>query len=62
MKVKATKPGYFGKLREMGDEFDVPEGATGSWFSPVDGEAKAKGKAKAKPDDPLAGGDVESPA
>ena len=61
MKVKAISPGYLGKLRETGDEFEVPEGVKGSWFVPVDGEAKTKGKAKAKPDDPTPGDDVESP-
>lgn len=35
MKVIATKRGYLGKLREVGEEFDVPEGSTGSWFQPV---------------------------
>lgn len=32
MKVIATKPGYFGKLRAEGDVFDVPEGTKASWF------------------------------
>ncbi len=49
MKVIATKLGYFGKLREPGDEFEVPDGTKGSWFQPV--EQKANGKAKAKPGD-----------
>ncbi len=35
MKVIATKQGYFGKLRDVGDEFEVPEGTKGSWFKPV---------------------------
>ncbi|WP_039052161.1 hypothetical protein [Bordetella avium] len=35
MKVTALKPGYFGKLREPGDEFDVPDGAKASWFAPA---------------------------
>jgi len=35
MKVIATKPGYFGKLRQSGDEFEVPKGTKGSWFNPV---------------------------
>ncbi|CCJ51977.1 hypothetical protein L527_2102 [Bordetella bronchiseptica MBORD839] len=29
------KPGYFGKLREPGDAFDVPDGAKASWFAPA---------------------------
>lgn len=35
MKVIAIKQGYFGKLRNPGDEFEVPEGAKASWFEPV---------------------------
>ena len=48
MKVIATKPGYFGKLREPGDEFEVPEGSKASWFQPV--EQKASGKGGKKPE------------
>ena len=36
MKVIATKQGYFGKLRDVGDEFEVPEGSKASWFQPVE--------------------------
>ena len=58
MKVIATKQGYFGKLRDVGDEFEVPEGTKGSWFKPVpadEPEAKpARGrKASAEPADDL---------
>jgi hypothetical protein len=54
MKVIATGPGYDGiVLRDRGDEFDMPDGATGSWFDPVDGEATEpvvkKSKEKAAP-------------
>ncbi len=35
MEVIATKVGYHGKLREPGDTFEVPEGATASWFEPT---------------------------
>lgn len=35
MKVTAIKPGYFGKLRQIGDEFDVPDGTKASWFAPA---------------------------
>lgn len=51
MKVQALKPGYFGKLRAAGDEFEVPDGAKGSWFAPVaaHGPSKPAGKAAAKP-------------
>lgn len=48
MKVIATKMGYFGKLREPGDEFEVPDGTKGSWFQPV--EQKANGKGGKKPE------------
>lgn len=40
MKVIASKQGYFGKLREPGDTFDVPDGSKASWFAPVDAAAK----------------------
>ena len=50
MKVIATKLGYFGKLRQPGDEFDVPDGTKGSWFQPV--EQKANGKGGKKPEAP----------
>ena len=58
MKVIATKLGYLGKLRHPGDEFEVPEGAKGSWFKPVpadEPEAKpARGRrASAEPADDL---------
>lgn len=52
MKVIATKLGYFGKLREPGDEFEVPDGTKGSWFQPV--EQKASGKGGKKPEAPAA--------
>lgn len=43
MKVIATKPGFFGKLRAAGDEFDVPEGTkAASWFDPVEPVEPAK--------------------
>ena len=48
MKVIATKLGYFGKLREPGDEFEVPDGTKGSWFQPV--KQKANGKGGKKPE------------
>ena len=35
MRVIATAVGFFDNLRQKGDEFDVPEGAKGSWFKPV---------------------------
>lgn len=42
MKVIATKHGFFGKLRQPGEEFDVPDGAKGSWFEPVAKKASRK--------------------
>lgn len=56
MKVIATKQGYFGKLRAVGDEFEVPEGSKASWFQPV--EQKASGKGSKKPEAPA----TEKPA
>ena len=36
MKVVATKRGYDGvKVREEGEEFEMPEGSKGSWFKPL---------------------------
>lgn len=43
MKVIAITPGYLGKLRQPGDEFDVPEGYAASWFVPaVDGRQEVE--------------------
>lgn len=43
MKVRATKRGYDNVvLREEGDEFDMPDGAKGSWFVPVGKAPKGK--------------------
>ncbi len=44
MKVIAIKKGYFGKLREPGDVFDVPDKSKASWFEPANGK---KGKPEA---------------
>lgn len=46
MKVTATKPGYFGKLRQIGDEFDVPDGTKASWFAPAAADQKPAEPAK----------------
>lgn len=54
MKVVATKQGYFGKLRQPGDEFEVPKGEKASWFS----EVKADQPAKSKADQPESGKDL----
>jgi len=36
MQVIALKQGYFGKLRDPGEAFDVPDGAQASWFEALD--------------------------
>lgn len=48
MKVKALQAGFFGgaRIRE-GQEFEVPSGATGSWFVSVE-EFKAPAQVKTK--------------
>ncbi len=47
MKVVATKRGYDNVVvREEGEEFEMPEGSKGSWFTPVKAAARAEGKAK----------------
>jgi hypothetical protein len=56
MKVRAIKTGYFGKLRNEGDEFEVPEGTKGSWLEEVkqaDKPEKAKKSDKSDKSDPL---------
>ncbi|AAR97681.1 hypothetical protein ACLRAE_12340 [Bordetella bronchiseptica] len=53
MEVIALKQGYFGKLREPGDKFDVPDGAKASWFAPASAaqHAPRAGKAPKQPAD-----------
>ncbi len=48
MQVTAIKPGYLGRLREVGEVFDVPEGAHATWFAPLAAAAPPK---DAKPKD-----------
>jgi len=49
MRVVANSIGYFGAVRVAGEEFEVPEGVKGSWFSPVaPSQLKPTGKAKRK--------------
>lgn len=53
MRVVAHSIGYFGAIRNAGDEFEVPDGAKGSWFAPVAPEVKAKSaKSKGKGETP----------
>lgn len=39
MRVKAIEVGFHGKLREVGEEFDISKGEKASWFVPVDGDS-----------------------
>ncbi|HCW16863.1 hypothetical protein [Achromobacter sp.] len=39
MRVKAIEPGFYVKLREIGEEFDVEDGEKASWFVKVDTES-----------------------
>lgn len=59
MKVIATKKGYFGKLREPGDEFDVPEKSKASWFNPV--EAAKAAETEKQDDKPAKSKDDKKP-
>lgn len=52
MKVIATKLGYLGKLRQPGDEFEVPNGTKGSWFEPVEQKAAKSGGKNAEAKQP----------
>jgi hypothetical protein len=41
MEVIATKQGFDGvAMREKGDQFEMPDEATGSWFKPADDRKK----------------------
>lgn len=43
MKVIATTTGHDGfVVRHEGDEFEMPEGAKGSWFKPAGGDPAPK--------------------
>lgn len=43
MQVKAIKQGFFGAIREAGEEFEVPDGTkSASWFVPVKPEKPVK--------------------
>lgn len=57
MKVRAIARGYYGRLREPGDVFDVKDGETGSWFAPVEvsekGPKPSKGGKAEKTDESL---------
>ncbi len=53
MKVIATKKGYFGKLRQPRDEFDVPDKSKASWFEQAKTEKAEKQDKPEKSDDPV---------
>lgn len=40
MLVRAIAKGHYKCLREIGDEFDIPQDTTGSWFVPVEQDAE----------------------
>lgn len=49
MRVVAIKEGYDNiKLREVGEEFEMPEGAKGKWFVPVGDFKKLKDAKRAE--------------
>jgi hypothetical protein len=48
MKVIAIKMGYYGQLREPGDEFDVEDGLKASWFVSADKAVSEKPKSTGK--------------
>lgn len=63
MRVVASSIGYLGAVRVAGEEFDAPEGVTGSWFAPVAvAEVKSAGKAKRKGGEPESVGDEAADA
>lgn len=43
IKVRATKRGFAGVVRDVGEVFEMPAGSKGSWFVPVEKTAGAKG-------------------
>lgn len=46
MKVIASAAGFYGGRRiQAGQEFDVPDDESGSWFSPPNGKEAATGSA-----------------
>ena len=52
--VRATKKGFHGVIREIGEVFSVPKGMKGSWFAPVEKPAAAKAKGAVLSDADLA--------
>lgn len=50
MEVIATKAGYYGKLREEGDKFEVADGDKATWFKPTK-ERKSRGNRDEQPEE-----------
>ena len=48
MKVLAIADGFYGKYIHVGDEFEVEDGLTASWFVPTEAEAKKQAEEEAK--------------
>ena len=49
MRVRATQRGFYGQLRQIGDEFDCPKDQLGSWMQVIEPEpepAKSRGRPK----------------
>lgn len=46
MEVIATKVGFYGRFREVGDKFEVPDGSKASWYEPVKPTPKPEAKTK----------------
>lgn len=54
VRAKAKAVGFYGgSLRQVGDVFEVPEGAKGSWFDLVEPPVEKKSKPE-KPAKPVA--------
>ncbi len=51
MRVVAVDKGYFGRIREVDDEFDVPKDLKASWFRPVTDKKPAPAKKGGEADD-----------
>lgn len=50
MRVKATAPGFYGRLRDVGEEFDISsEQDLGNWMAKVGDKQKPEAKAKPGP-------------
>jgi len=62
MRVVATAQGYLGCFREVGDEFEVPDGAKGSWFTAVEAESKPAGRVRRTRAEPGPVGDEDDEA